>query len=208
MTMTRLLSLVVALACLAAPLPALGQGESASPVASPTTAAGDVPMYRGNPARTGQMPGPGPEGTPVERWRYQVEGEIHSAPAVVGGVLYVGGGDGGVYALDAATGAERWRFDADNPVSSSPAVAAGLVYVGSDDGTLYALDAASGAERWRFPGTRPDASAAVADGIVYVGSEDGFLYALDAATGEEAWRAALGDAASRSAAVADGIAYV
>jgi hypothetical protein len=40
---------------------------AATPVVSPVTAAGaDVPMYRANPARTGVMPGPGPEGEPIE----------------------------------------------------------------------------------------------------------------------------------------------
>src|SRR5215211_4467775 len=111
------------------------QQEAANPIAA---AGADVPMYRANPARTGVMPGPGPEGRPVELWRFQVEGEIHSAPAIVGGVLYIGGGDGGVYALDAGSGEELWRFHADNPISSSPAVVDGLGYVGSDNGTLYA----------------------------------------------------------------------
>jgi outer membrane protein assembly factor BamB len=180
-----------------------------NPPATPeATPASDVPMYRGNAARTGVMPGPGPAGQPIELWRYQVKGEIHSAPAIVDGVLYFGGGDGGVYAVDAETGKERWHFSGNSPISSSPAVVENVVYVGSDDGTLYAIDAATGKERWNFPGSRPNASPAVVGETVYVGSEDGFAFALDAATGQERWRAPLGASASRSPAVADGVAYI
>ena len=50
----------------------------ASPVASPPSAAADWPMYRGNPARTGAVPGPGPDGQPAELWRITTPGEVRS----------------------------------------------------------------------------------------------------------------------------------
>jgi outer membrane protein assembly factor BamB len=120
-----------------------------------------------------------------------------SSPAVAGGVVYFGSGDGRVYAVDAATGAERWHVQTGDVVHASPAVADGVVFVGSWDGDFYALDAATGAERWRFRGGRDDvlhnqvgfqSSAAVVDGVVYVGCRDSKLYALDAATGAERWQ--------------------
>ncbi|MEJ7900843.1 MAG: PQQ-binding-like beta-propeller repeat protein, partial [Thermomicrobiales bacterium] len=177
--------------------------------ATPTTEASpDVPMYRGNPARTGQMPGPGPEGTPVELWRAEVEGEIHSAPAVVDGVLYVGAGDGGVYALDTATGETHWIFTGSSPVSSSPAVHNDVVYIGSGDGTLYALNATDGTVVWTFPGAAANAAVTILNGVVYTGSSEGYLYALQATTGEEYWRAPLNEAASRSPAISGGVVYM
>ena len=71
-------------------------------------------MFRGNAARTGVNPGPGVEGSPRLLWRVKA-GSISllgPSPAVVGGVVYLGGGsfDHHVYALEAATGEERWRF--------------------------------------------------------------------------------------------------
>ncbi len=120
-----------------------------------------------------------------------------SSPAVEGGVVYFGSGDGRVYAVDAASGRERWHVQTGDVVHASPAVAGGVVYVGSWDGDLYALDAASGQERWRFRGGRDDlihnqvgfqSSPAVANGVVYVGCRDSKLYALDAASGQERWR--------------------
>lgn len=119
-----------------------------------------------------------------------------SSPAVSDGVVYVGSGDGHVYAIGAGDGKLRWKFATGGVVHASPAVANGTVYVGSWDATFYALDAATGAVRWRVKtGEDPvrhnqtgfQASAAVVDGVVYVGCRDAHVYALDAATGRELW---------------------
>jgi len=119
-----------------------------------------------------------------------------SSPAIAGGTVYFGSGDGNVYALDAGSGALRWKFHTDNVVHASPAVANDTVYVGSWDSYFYALDAASGKQRWRFKtGDDPaisnqvgiQSSAVVAGGVVYFGCRDSHLYALDAASGKRLW---------------------
>jgi len=177
----------------------------------------DVPMFRGGPARTGLMPGPGPDPASgvAERWRFETGDAISSSPAVVDGVVYVAGEDSRLYALDATSGEERWRFATEDWNRSSPAVVAGVVYVGDMGGNLYAVDAASGAERWRFATDGPiESSPAVVNGVVYVGSgqvgngDDDNLYAVDAASGAERWRFAAGGAISSSPAVVDGVVYV
>jgi len=58
---------------------------------------------------------------------------------VANGVVYIGSGGGGVYALNAGTGALLWRYTTGGSVESSPAVANGVVYVGSLDGNVYAF---------------------------------------------------------------------
>jgi outer membrane protein assembly factor BamB len=119
-----------------------------------------------------------------------------SSPLVVGERVYVGSGDGHVYALDAATGALAWKFATGDVVHASPAYAGGTIVVGSFDSYLYALDAATGAQKWRFHGGEdPDihnqvgfqSSPAIVDGVVYTGCRDSKLYAIDAATGRERW---------------------
>lgn len=82
--------------------------------------------------------------------------------------LYVGRGDGKLYALDAATGQLRWKFptydptDRDGPDGGGEIIAGPLV---GPDGTIYAVTAGLGAyetnavyaidadghEEWRFP---------------------------------------------------------
>jgi outer membrane protein assembly factor BamB len=119
-----------------------------------------------------------------------------SSPAVAGGKVYFGSGDGNVYAVDAATGIVQWRFPTKDVVHSSPAVVAGTVYVGGWDSVLYAIDAESGQQKWAFQaGLDPaihnqvgfQGSPAVVDGTVYVGCRDAHVYALDAATGRKKW---------------------
>lgn len=119
-----------------------------------------------------------------------------SSPAIDANTVYVGSGDGNIYALDAASGALRWKFRTGNVVHASPAIANGMVYIGSWDSYFYALDAASGQERWRFK-TGEDheianqvgiqSSALIADGVVYFGCRDSNLYALDALSGSKKW---------------------
>src|SRR5688500_4555938 len=71
-----------------------------------------VSMFRGNAARTGEMPGLGLTGDPQELWRFTTSGpgNVKSVSAS-GDTVYVGSVVG-LHALDAATGAERWRFSA------------------------------------------------------------------------------------------------
>jgi eukaryotic-like serine/threonine-protein kinase len=155
-----------------------------------------------------------------QRWKFSFEGEhrftgrhLHgalpaaesmpdpfdvflSSPSIVQGMVYVGSGDGFVYALDAASGALRWKFKTGNVVHASPAVANGVLYIGSWDSYFYALDATTGRQRWRFK-TGEDAeisnqvgiqsSAVVSGGLVYFGCRDANLYALDAGTGAKVW---------------------
>jgi outer membrane protein assembly factor BamB len=56
-----------------------------------------------------------------------------------GRTLYVGGTDGTVYAVDAASGDPRWTYPAAVTHTSPPVGAAGLVFVGTGDGYVHAL---------------------------------------------------------------------
>jgi outer membrane protein assembly factor BamB len=179
--------------------------------------------------------------TGASRWTFETEGErrftapgIHgllpstemmpdpfdlftSSPVVVDGVVYIGSGDGHVYALGAADGVLRWKFRTGDVVHATPAVANGVVYVGSWDRYLYALRADTGALVWRFE-TGDDtaiynqigiaSSAAVVDGVVLFGCRDGHFYAVDAATGERRWAENnQGGWVVASPAVQDGVVY-
>jgi len=119
-----------------------------------------------------------------------------SSPAVSGGRVFFGTGDGGVYAVDEKSGTLQWKFATGDVVHTSPAVVDGVVYVGSWDSALYALDAATGAKKWAFQAGKDPAihnqegfqsSPSVVDGTVYVGCRDAHVYALDAATGRKKW---------------------
>ena len=147
-----------------------------------------------------------PTDGPSIAWNLSSE-QPFAPPTVDADTVLVGGADGMLRALDAATGAERWSATT-GPIVSAPVVAGGTVVVGSRAGTLAAFAVATGAEQWSFPtGNAVVASPAVADGTVYAGSSDGALYALDAATGSERWRVPTAGAVESTPAVGAGSVF-
>jgi polyvinyl alcohol dehydrogenase (cytochrome) len=83
---------------------------------------------------------------------------------------------GGVIALDLATGRTLWKFDRVNgvavaPINGGPAVVDNKVIFGASDGTIYMLDQATGHLIWS-DATRDatHASVAVADGKFFLGA--------------------------------------
>jgi len=143
-----------------------------------------------------------------ERWTVETGGFVRSAPTVVDGTVYVGSNDGGIYAIDAATGDGDWRFGTGGAVPSSPAVAEGTVYVGSRDGLVYAIDAGGGTEQWTVDTGQPiTSSAAVTAEAVYTASANGRVYGLGL-DGEELWSVETGRRVRSSPAVVDGTVYV
>lgn len=140
-----------------------------------------------------------------------------SSPTVVGARIYIGSGDGGIYALNRKNGTTMWVYRTHGRVRSTPAVAGGTVYAGSFDGRLYALSERDGRLRWIFKtkSTNPgfplgeiQSSPAVDRGIVFFGSRDSYLYALDARTGKQLWSHGEGGSwVVSSAAISGGVVY-
>jgi outer membrane protein assembly factor BamB len=184
-----------ALACALALATALGlppAARSASNVVSQAVADEGVgqPLYRANPARTGYVQR-GPEPPLALRWKFKTRrgvNEIESFPAVddglssasvLKGVVYVGGHDGWVYALDARTGRKRWEFATKGHVNSTPTPAGDQLFVGSMDKHVYALRLNDGKLAWKFrTGERTfrnisyggvRSSPVIRDGAVYIG---------------------------------------
>src|SRR6478672_11009558 len=79
---------------------------TSSPPAQPTVDVAeaapfaDVTAYRGSFERTGHMPGPGPEGTPVELWRSDPRAGYEAQPLVLDGLVIAISLDGEIVALD------------------------------------------------------------------------------------------------------------
>jgi eukaryotic-like serine/threonine-protein kinase len=176
---------------------------------SPSADSGDVATYRGDSARTGAMPGPGPSGDPEIVWQFQAGAQIRSSPAVVGGSVFVASVDGTVHALELATGAAQWSALLGAEVkAATPLVIDGLVVVGDQAGVVHALDQAGGAERWRASTDGPiDGAVAEGGGLVLLATASGSAYALDPSSGEIRWRADLPGGVSRSIAATDELVY-
>ncbi|MDD3566286.1 MAG: PQQ-binding-like beta-propeller repeat protein, partial [Methanothrix sp.] len=120
-------------------------------------ALGDFLTFSGDPQRTGDVSGPGPE-APNLLWSEKVtaKGYIGGGAAVSAGRVYVSSwpdmsyaGEQGVGCLDAGNGSLLWL----NPIggkgsASTPALKDGRVYVGSFVGDLYCIDAETGETVW------------------------------------------------------------
>jgi outer membrane protein assembly factor BamB len=186
---------------------AVTAGMAAIPRASGGAAvavrASGTSMFRGGPARTGAYEAASGRALVGLQWRVRTDGDVISSPTVEGGTVYVGSGDGRLYAIDLTRGTVRWRFDAGSPIPSSPAVGGGAVYAATRDGHVVAVDAETGALRWR-KATGPDlpfpwghesgdiyiSSPALAGATLLYGAGDGRVYAVDARTGRARWHAA------------------
>jgi len=174
-------------------------------------------MFRGDPQHHGVYETRAVQRFDEVKWAFQTAGPVRSTPAVSGGAVYFGSGDGCLYAVEQQSGAEQWRFKTGGAVHSSPAVSGGAVYFTSRDECLYAVEASTGKQLLKFQtgAILPYnwgfdyyvSSPLIVDGIVYFGSGDGHLYALNARTGNLKWKF---DAQSRirsTPAFADNVVY-
>jgi outer membrane protein assembly factor BamB len=106
----------------------------------------------------------------TEEWRFETDRIIMSNPGIDPdtGIIYVGGDDRQVHALDTETGEELWSEYVGGTVLGSLTVTQETVLVGSYDTHLYALDKATGEVRWRVEGVGHVTSAAVPhDGRIF-----------------------------------------
>jgi hypothetical protein len=137
-------------------------------------------------------------------------------PTIVGGLVFVGGGDREVYALDAKSGCTRWAFKTEAivrtaisfaPISGTDQFA---VFFGDLRANAYAVNAITGALVWKtkvenHPAARITGAPTMHSGILYVpvssmeeatGSPSAYqcctfrgnVVALDVATGKQIWK--------------------
>ena len=153
------------------------------------------------------------------KWAFGFPGAsaANAQPTIVGGLLFVGGGDRKVYALDAKSGCIRWTFATEavvrtaisvGPISGTEQFA---VFFGDVRASVYAVNATTGALMWKtkvedHPAARIVGAPTLYSGVLYVpvssfeeatGSQPnyqcctfrGSVVALDSATGRQIWKA-------------------
>jgi outer membrane protein assembly factor BamB len=140
------------------------------------------------------------------------------------GVVYTGGFDGMLRAIDVRDGSTRWTAITYGEVFA-PAIAGGMVYAQASTNYAFGLDQASGAIRWSYdtaagavpPGQSSNFPPAYANGLVFVptgivapdrASLENFLLALDAKTGALRWKAALGRERATQPTIAAGHIFI
>src|ERR1051325_756369 len=143
-------------------------------------------------------------------WIFQTgqPGSFETVPLVVDGVMYLTGGNGYAYALDARSGRQLWMYKhtfppgrKGNGVNRGFAILGNRLFMVTPDANLVALDARTGRLIWQTEmapynkgqHTATLAPIAIKDKIIVgiSGAEfgiRGFIDAYDAATGKRAWR--------------------
>lgn len=157
-----------------------------------------------------------------ERWHTPLGGPVWAEVCLEGDKVYVGTGNGEVWALDRRDGHPLWErpFAADGAVLSRPAAAAGRLFVTFDNNEIRAIDSGAGDELWRY--RRDHAAAftlhgqagpAVVENLVVTGFSDGVVVGLQMEDGVPLWERSLVGSGSRfkdadgTPVVADGTIY-
>lgn len=110
-------------------------------------------------------------------------------PLLADGVIYVGAGDGGFHAVNAATGERIWRFATEGKIRTDAIAVGSNVVFGSFDNYVYALDRKTGRQVWKYNSyAEVDGSPALIDGKIIVGNHGSVVQAIDPATGKWVWQ--------------------
>jgi outer membrane protein assembly factor BamB len=89
-------------------------------------------------------------------WELMIpKGGLESTPALFDNVLYIGGGDGNVYAVSAVNREPQWSlkdsvFKTQAPIHADLAADADGVYVACTDSRLYCIGPKTGRLKWQF----------------------------------------------------------
>ncbi len=116
-------------------------------------------------------------------WQTNLDTAVTTSPTIdAGGILYIGGLDSKLYALDASSGAVLWSFTTGGPIRSTPAISdSGTVYVGNDAGEIYALtnDGSSAGVKWYYRQSASIISPLLyRNGTVYLSGSDSTLVGI------------------------------
>lgn len=136
-----------------------------------------------------------------QAWVYGTELPLGNSPTYFNGILYVGGFDHKIHAINSSDGLLKtgWNFtEADAGFETNPLVISDsftdnqpIVLAGNRDGYFYAIDGNNGSLKWKYKTAGPIRfSAAYKNGVVYFASDDSFAYALNVADGSRVWKSA------------------
>ena len=136
-------------------------------------------------------------------WQIPLPATPTAPPTVDDDRLYVGAGDGGVYAFDLnairelysegklprfALGTQAWRYASGAPVVGSPVRSGIAALFANRNGVLVAVEAGERKLLWQFEADRAASAPPVADAdTVYFASADRNLYAVAVDNGIDRW---------------------
>lgn len=131
-------------------------------------------------------------------WRVDAEDAFYTRPVIEGDLVFIGGEDGMLRALDKETGDVAWVYEAGAGIGSNAEIDDKRVYVLSRDGLVHGIDKVSGEGLWTFQTGGEKQwdywdlylSTPVADDQhwLYFGSGDHHVYSINKRTGALRWK--------------------
>ncbi len=129
-------------------------------------------------------------GEPLWSFPTTANSRIGYAPTARGHILFLGPGDGILYAFSCSTGELLWKIDreSDWQYLRQLTVIGNILVAGGYRDEIFGLDMEDGSMLWRFDAGNFINSQLAADGAVCFWSPTGWVYALDAGSGSMLWR--------------------
>jgi len=133
---------------------------------------------------------------PILKWKFEAGNKIFSSPVFSNGMIYAGGSDSILHAIDLNTGKQKWQLHTGGEIRSSAFLENNFLYLNGGDGIIYSLDAANGKINWTFKTNGEhrydfadyfNSSPVIANNVLYFGSGDSCVYALNAENGKVKW---------------------
>ncbi len=150
---------------------------------------------------------------PTQEWSFHASEAFYASPVVSETIVFIGGCDSVLHAVDMRSGVELWRYRTGGEIRSSVCIGADLLYLNGGDGAIYALEKRSGKLVWRFTtkGERKydfadyvHSTPVLAGEVLYFGSGDGNFYAVHARSGALVWSFPAGNIIHATPAIANG----
>ena len=138
---------------------------------------------------------------PTLHWKFRINAPIIASPVVSDNLVYFGGLDSVLYALDHTSGKQIWKFRTRGQIRSTILVNGAVLYLNGGDGSLYSLDKKTGKVKWTFTGKGErkydfadyhQSSPVLYNNTLYFGSGND-VYAVHAEKGTQAWSYRTGD---------------
>jgi serine/threonine protein kinase/outer membrane protein assembly factor BamB len=124
-----------------------------------------------------------------QKWHRTTRDKLLALPVMRRNIIYVGGLDQYLYALEAEMGHVIWKTRMEDCILTAVAVHEGRVFVGSSDGRITCLDAQTGDVKWRyFAGSQITSDLVLRDQRLYFACANGALYCFNIHTQQVHWR--------------------
>jgi len=148
------------------------------------------------------------EKMPAVHWRFKIKAPIFSSPVIQDGVVYFGGLDSTLYALELSSGNVKWKLKTNGEIRSTVSIQGNKVYLLGGNGVLSCIDKNSGKPEWRsvfdntalFLAERKydfadyyHSSPLIHNNVIYFGSGNGRINAVKTENGEVIWTFKAGD---------------